>query len=71
VRVTKARNGITSVGRLLLGATLVGLALPWAGCSAASGPMKHLVPWGGHSQDEALRKRVEADSFPAAKNVGL
>jgi hypothetical protein len=33
--------------------------------------MKKLAPFGSNSPDEALRKRVEADSFPAAKNVGL
>ena len=69
--VSNARkNGMTNFARLLLAPMLVALALPSAGCGIVPGPLKNLVPL-GNSSDESLRKRVEADSFPAAKNVGL
>jgi hypothetical protein len=69
-RVTTRWIGMTRIGRLLRGATVAGLTLLLVGCSDVPGPLKRLSPL-GHSQDESLRKQVEADSFPNAKKVGL
>jgi hypothetical protein len=66
-----ARKGrMTNFTRLLLAAAVIALALTSTGCSILPGPLKKLDAQ-GNSSDEALRKRVQADSFPAAKNVGL
>jgi hypothetical protein len=59
------------MGRLPHCMILVVLSLVCAGC-AASGPSKGLsLPLIKNAKDEALRKQVEADSFPSAQQVGL
>ncbi len=42
-----------------------------AGCAGPGGPAGSLWPFGASGRDEALRKQVEADPFPSAKQVGL
>jgi len=69
-----------AAGRLAWSVLLAaGLSLAAAGCTA-SGPPAHkpldpvrLMPFGlgEQAKKDALRKKVEADSFPAAKDVGL
>jgi hypothetical protein len=60
----------TSMERVLHCLLIVLLLLSCAGC--ASGPVKNLsLPFGRSSDDKALRKQVEADSFPTAKQAGL
>ena len=52
--------------------TLIALTLFCLGCSAAPGPLKKLsIPLIGNSKEQSLRKQVEADSFPTAKQAGL
>jgi hypothetical protein len=52
--------------------TLIALTLLCAGCSTAPGPLKNLsVPLIGNSKEQAMRKQVDADSFPTAKQAGL
>jgi hypothetical protein len=65
-----ARHGLGNLGQLLWAATIA-LALCSFGCTSAPGPLKKLsVPF-GNSKDQSLRKQVEADSFPTAKQAGL
>jgi hypothetical protein len=46
------------------------IALNCVGCASTPGPLDKLpIPFG--SRDQALRKQVEADSFPTAKQAGL
>jgi hypothetical protein len=47
------------------------LVLLCLGCTAAPGSLKRLASFGKNSNDESLRKRVEADPFPAAQKAGL
>ena len=59
------------MNRLLLHVTVVAPMLLCVGC-AASGPSRGLsIPFVKNSRDESLRKQVEADSFPTAKQAGL
>ena len=52
--------------------TLIALTLFCTGCSAAPGPLRKLsIPFIGNPKEQALRKQVEADSFPTAKQAGL
>ena len=52
--------------------TLIALTLFCLGCSAAPGPLKKLsIPFVGNAKEQSLRKQVEADSFPTAKQAGL
>jgi hypothetical protein len=70
--VKTACNGWTSVGRLLCRSTVVALMLFSVGCTAMPGSLKKLsIPLAKNSKDESLRKQVEADSFPSAKQAGL
>lgn len=55
----------------MCGITVVGLALFFLGCAAAPRSLKAMNPFGAAADDESFRKRVEADSFPAAKKAGL
>jgi hypothetical protein len=60
------------MGRLLRRLTGVVLMLLCAGCSSTPGPLRKLpIPFGSHSKEQTLRKQVEADSFPTAKQAGL
>jgi len=70
-RVTTGRDGRAGISRLLAGLMAVGLTVLFLGCTAAPAPLKKLSPFGANSQDESLRKRVEADPFPTAKQAGL
>jgi hypothetical protein len=49
------------MGRRLCRLTLVALMLLCAGCSV----------FGKSAKEQSLRKQVEADSFPSAKQAGL
>ena len=52
--------------------TLIALTLLCLGCSASPGPLRKLsLPLIGNSKEQSLRKQVEADSFPTAKQAGL
>ncbi len=53
-------------------AVAVAAAVLSAGCAAAPGPL-NTSPWpfGLGARDQSLRKQVEADPFPSAKQVGL
>jgi hypothetical protein len=71
-RATPASNGYTSMSRLPRWLTIVALVLCSVGCTAAPGPLKKLpLPFGGGMKEQALRKQVDADSFPTAKQAGL
>jgi hypothetical protein len=54
--------------RLLRQLVLIVLAFSFTGC-AALGLSK--LPFAKNSQDESLRQKVEADSFPSAQQAGL
>ena len=69
-----------AAGRLAWSFVLAaGLGLAAAGCAASGAPAAkpldpvRLMPFGlgEQAKKEALRKQVEADSFPAARDVGL
>ena len=67
-----ARNGLASMGRRLCRLTVVVLMLLCVGCASTPGPLRKLaIPFGRGSKDQLLRKQVEADSFPTAKQAGL
>ena len=52
--------------------SLIALTILCVGCSAAPGPLRKLsIPLIGNSKEQLLRKQVEADSFPTAKQAGL
>jgi hypothetical protein len=58
------------MGRLLR-LTVVMLVAWSAGCTSTPAPLKKLpLPFAGH-KEQALRKQVEADSFPTAQQAGL
>jgi hypothetical protein len=58
------------MGRWLI--WLIFVAFCCIGCSSTPGPLQKLPnPLGGLSKDQKLRKQVEADKFPSAKQVGL
>jgi hypothetical protein len=54
-----------------LGCSLVIGLLVWAGCAGAPGPLRKLPAFGKNAEEQALRKQVEADPFPSAKQAGL
>jgi len=69
-----------AAGRLAWSALLAAaLSLAAAGCTASGAPAPkpldpvRLMPFGlgEHAKKDPLRKKVEAYSFPAAKEVGL
>jgi hypothetical protein len=69
-RVTFGRGPY--LGRLLRKTTAVGLTFLCMGCTALPGPLKKLpTPFGPSAKEQALRKQVEADSFPTARQAGL
>jgi hypothetical protein len=59
------------MGRRLFCSTLVVALLLSFGCSSAPRPIKRLAAFGENSKDKSLRKQVEADSFPSAKQAGV
>jgi hypothetical protein len=70
--VTTVRKRLAGRARRLYRSTVVALILLCAGCTSASGPLRKLpIPLGGNSKEQTLRKQVEADSFPTAKQAGL
>jgi hypothetical protein len=70
--VSISRTALTSAGRLLCRMAVVALLLWCLGCASTPGPLRKLpTPFGSHANDQALRKQVEADSFPTAKQAGL
>jgi hypothetical protein len=62
--VTNANNCLARVARRAFKVVTVGLVLLSTGCSSLP------VPLFG-SKEQVLRKQVEADSFPTAKQAGL
>ncbi len=64
-------DGLMRASRRLCRAILVLAITIGTGC-AASGPLKDpLFSPRGSSEDQAIRKRVEADPFPSAKQAGM
>jgi hypothetical protein len=59
------------MSRLLRCISLSVLLLSWAGCASPGSDTGLSVPFVKKSQDETLRKQVEADSFPTAQQAGL
>ena len=59
------------MSRLLCCLCLIALLLSWAGCASPGSDKGLSVPFVKNSRDEALRKQVEADSFPTAQQAGL
>ena len=58
--------------RLLAGSSAAVLLMFCLGCNATSKPLSSLPnPFGPSANDEALHKRVQADSFPTARQAGL
>jgi hypothetical protein len=57
--------------RLLCRLGLIAVLLWCAGCAAPGVSNGPSIPFLKNSKDEALRKQVEADSFPSAKQAGL
>ncbi len=69
---TLFNGALANMSRLLCRLTVVVLMLSCVGCSSTPGPLRKLsLPFGGNSKDQSLRKQVEADSFPTAKQAGL
>ncbi len=68
---TNDSSGAANVSRLLCAAMAVALTVVLLGCSAAPAPLKKMNPFGQSAQEESLRKQVEADPFPTAKQAGL
>jgi hypothetical protein len=70
--VSIAHNELTTMGRFLCRLTVVVLTLLCASCSSTPGPFGTLLrPLEGNSKEQSLRKQVESDSFPTAKQAGL
>jgi hypothetical protein len=59
------------MGRRLCCFTLIALTLWAVGCHSAPGRLRNLSLLPEGAKDRSLRKQVEADSFPSAKQVGL
>jgi hypothetical protein len=70
--VSFIRKGLARMSRRWRRLTVAALTLCCLGCSAAPGPLQKLsFPFGLNSKEQLLRKQVEADSFPSAKQAGL
>ena len=66
------RHRLANRGRLLCRLTVVMLTVLCLGCSSTLGPLGTLLnPLAANSKEQSLRKQVEADSFPTAKQAGL
>ena len=65
--VTISRIGLTNIRRRLCRLAVIVPMLLCMGCASGRLPL----PFGRHSSDQALRKQVETDSFPTAKQAGL
>jgi hypothetical protein len=59
------------MSRLLRCLAVVATLLVCVGCGALGSSKGSSLPFGKHSQDESLRKQVEADSFPTATQAGV
>lgn len=54
------------LGCLVLTATML-----LAGCTSVPGPLRKLPVFRNKAEEQTLRKQVEADKFPSAKQAGL
>jgi hypothetical protein len=67
--VTTARKQLTGRAQRLCRSTVITLILLCTGCTSARGVLQKLpIP---DAKQQALRKQVEGDSFPTAKQAGL
>ena len=70
--MSTSRNALLRVVRLLYRSAAVVAMLCCLGCASAPGPLSKLpIPFGGNAKDQSLRKQVEVDAFPTAKQAGL
>ena len=70
--MSMALNRSASTWRRLCRLAVVVSMVFSVGCAAVPGRLARLpIPFGKHSRDQALRKQVEADSFPTAQQAGL
>ena len=70
--MSTAHDELSDAGQWLRRLTVAVLMFLCAGCNATPARVQKLVPPVGQgSKDQTLRKQVDGDSFPTARQAGL